>query len=65
MNSYIYNLLHTALLELDIPELPEIQLESPKIAEYGDVSTNIAMLLAKPLRQNPRFIRSNFSTRCQ
>ena len=56
MNSYIYNLLHTALLELDIPEMPEIQLESPKIAEYGDVSTNIAMLLAKPLRQNPRFI---------
>lgn len=56
MNSYIYNLLYKALSELDISELPEIQLESPKIAEHGDVSTNVAMLLAKPLRQNPRAI---------
>ena len=56
MNSYIYDLLQKALLGLDISELPEIQLESPKVAEHGDVSTNIAMLLAKPLRQNPRAI---------
>lgn len=56
MNSYIYNLLYKALSELDISEMPEIQLESPKIAEHGDVSTNVAMLLAKPLRQNPRAI---------
>ena len=55
MNSYIYNLLFKALSELDISEMPEIQLESPKIAEHGDVSTNVAMLL-KPLRQNPRAI---------
>ena len=53
MNSYIYDLLQKALSGLDISELPEIQLESPKVAEHGDVSTNIAMLLAKPLRQNP------------
>lgn len=56
MNSYIYDLLQKALSGLDITELPEIQLESPKVAEQGDVSTNIAMLLAKPLRQNPRAI---------
>ncbi len=56
MNSYIYDLLQKALSGLDISELPEIQLESPKVAEHGDVSTNIAMLLAKPLRQNPRAI---------
>lgn len=56
MNSYIYDLLQKALSGLEISELPEIQLESPKVAEYGDVSTNIAMLLAKPLRQNPRAI---------
>jgi arginyl-tRNA synthetase len=56
MNSYIYDLLKKALSGLDISELPEIQLESPKVAEHGDVSTNIAMLLAKPLRQNPRTI---------
>ena len=56
MNSYIYDLLQKALSGLDISELLEIQLESPKVAEHGDVSTNIAMLLAKPLRQNPRAI---------
>ena len=56
MNSTIYDLLQKALSGLEISELPEIQLESPKVAEHGDVSTNIAMLLAKPLRQNPRAI---------
>ena len=31
-----------------------IHLERPKNKEHGDFSTNLAMLLAKPLRQNPR-----------
>jgi arginyl-tRNA synthetase len=33
-----------------------IQLERPKNKDHGDFSTNLAMLLAKPLRQNPRAI---------
>ena len=33
-----------------------IILERPKSAEHGDFATNIAMQLAKPLRQNPRAI---------
>lgn len=33
-----------------------IVLERPKSAEHGDFATNLAMLLAKPLRQNPRAI---------
>ena len=33
-----------------------IHLERPKNKEHGDFSTNLAMLLAKPLRQNPRAI---------
>lgn len=33
-----------------------IHLERPKNAQHGDFSTNLAMLLAKPLRQNPRAI---------
>ena len=33
-----------------------ITLERPKSAEHGDFSSNLAMLLAKPLRQNPRAI---------
>jgi arginyl-tRNA synthetase len=38
-----------------IPDL-DIQLERPKTAQHGDFSTNLAMTLAKPLRQNPRAI---------
>ena len=33
-----------------------IQLERPKNKDHGDFSTNLAMLLAKPLRLNPRAI---------
>jgi arginyl-tRNA synthetase len=33
-----------------------IQLERPKNKNHGDFSTNLAMVLAKPLRQNPRAI---------
>ncbi len=34
----------------------DIQLERPKNADHGDFSSNLAMMLAKPLRQNPRAI---------
>ena len=33
-----------------------ITLESPRQIEHGDLATNIAMNLAKPLRKNPRAI---------
>ena len=33
-----------------------ILLERPKSAEHGDFSSNLAMMLAKPLRQNPRAV---------
>jgi arginyl-tRNA synthetase len=35
---------------------PVITLERPKLAEHGDVSCNVAMQIAKPLKQNPRAI---------
>ena len=41
--------------DLDASSLA-IQLERPKNKDHGDFSTNLAMLLAKPLRQNPRAI---------
>jgi len=43
---------------VDSPDL-DIQLERPKTALHGDFSTNLAMALAKPLRQNPRAIADN------
>ena len=33
-----------------------IVLERPKSAEHGDFATNLALILAKPLKQNPRAI---------
>ncbi|MES2181178.1 MAG: arginine--tRNA ligase [Pseudomonadota bacterium] len=39
----------------DIAEL-NILLERPKSAEHGDFATNLALVLAKPLKQNPRAI---------
>ena len=33
---------------------PQVMLERPKVAAHGDVSTNLAMQIAKPLKRNPR-----------
>lgn len=33
---------------------PAIVLERPKVAAHGDIASNVAMQLAKPLRANPR-----------
>ena len=40
------------------PETAELNilLERPKSAEHGDFATNLALVLAKPLKQNPRAI---------
>jgi arginyl-tRNA synthetase len=35
---------------------PAIVLERPKSADHGDFATNLAMMLARPLKQNPRVI---------
>ena len=56
MNYYLQQILSNALQQFDLDTLPEIQTEAPKVASHGDASTNIAMMLAKPLRNNPRAI---------
>ena len=33
---------------------PTLLLERPKAASHGDVATNVAMQIAKPLKRNPR-----------
>jgi len=44
-----------AAIEPIVPDAnPNILLERPKVADHGDVATNIAMQLAKPARRNPR-----------
>ena len=39
---------------LPIDAVPAYQLETPKHAEHGDYSSNVAMVLAKPCRRAPR-----------
>ncbi|MEX2362113.1 MAG: arginine--tRNA ligase, partial [Balneolaceae bacterium] len=56
MKDYLQKIILSALNQFDLEKAPEIQIEAPKNAEHGDASTNIAMLLAKPLRDNPRKI---------
>ena len=58
IEAYLKKQLKHALDKFDIDptQMPDIQLETPRDPDHGDMSTNIAMQLAKPLRNNPRKI---------
>ncbi len=57
MRAHLTELLAQAAKSLSIETADSaIQLERPKTAQHGDFSTNLAMTLAKPLRQSPRAI---------
>jgi len=58
IEKYLTDQINKAVLSLDIEkdELPDFNLETPRDPSHGDVATNIAMLLARPLRNNPRKI---------
>ena len=57
MKAHITQLLAQAAASFSADITPDnIILERPKSAEHGDFSSNLAMQLAKPLRQNPRAI---------
>ncbi len=57
MKTHLTQLLASAAKAVapDIPDL-NIILDRPKSAEHGDFATNLALVLAKPLKQNPRAI---------
>lgn len=60
MKDHIASLLATSLNQLksqfDIPEdiMSKIRIDRTKDKAHGDFATNVAMLLAKPLKKNPR-----------
>jgi arginyl-tRNA synthetase len=57
LKAHISQLLSVAAASLNADSANiDIVLERPKSAEHGDFSCNLAMQLAKPLRQNPRAI---------
>lgn len=57
MKTHLTQLLAAAAKSI-APDLADLNivLERPKSAEHGDFATNLAMVLAKPLKQNPRVI---------
>jgi arginyl-tRNA synthetase len=60
LKAHITDLLTRAATSIgaDVTQI-NIVLERPKSAEHGDFATNLAMMLAKPMRQNPRAIAEN------
>ena len=57
MKEYLRDQIAAVLARLGLDtEHIEIQFEKPKIADHGDVSTNIAMMMARAAKKNPRQI---------
>ena len=55
MKKYLEQALSEALHRIGFEtEGVDIQFERPKIAEQGDLSSNIAMMLSRPAKKNPR-----------
>ena len=56
MKNYIKKIFNEAETKLDYLKEVELQLNIPQETTHGDYSTNIAMLLTKKLRKNPKEI---------
>lgn len=58
MEQYLQSVIRNALLKMGLDEasIPEIKIETPRDTSHGDAATNTAMMLAKPLKKNPRKI---------
>lgn len=54
MKDYLAEQISAALRTLGISSDTTIGFEKPRIEEHGDLTTNIAMVLAKPTKKNPR-----------
>ncbi len=55
IKTYLHSLVNDALKKLDFPE-KELFFDAPKDEKHGDVTSNVAMTLAKELKQKPRDI---------
>src|SRR6266571_271165 len=53
MKQHIEDLIRTALLQLQLNSVP-IQVDITRDKQHGDYASNIALVLAKSARQNPR-----------
>ena len=66
MTEYLRAQVLQALVKIGLSvDAEEIQFEKPKVAEHGDISTNIAMTLARSAKKNPRQIATELQTALQ
>lgn len=65
MESYLQEIIRQALLEIGAEEnqIPPIKIEKPRDPSHGDAATNVAMLMAKTLRNNPRSIAEQITAK--
>lgn len=63
MKEYLEERVRAALQSLGVPAPSTIGFEKPRQAGYGDLSTNVAMILAKALKRNPRDLASEILKR--
>jgi arginyl-tRNA synthetase len=54
MMEYLKAMLEDALRRLNFPVEEAVQLEKPRSPDHGDLTTNVALLLGKQLKRNPR-----------
>lgn len=65
MRQYLQKKVETALRNLSLPNLPRPTFERPKLAEHGDLTTNVAMVLAKSVGMNPRELAGDIVSRLE
>ncbi len=63
MKSYIASLVESAVRELGYSMPDAVRYDYPKVAEHGDLSTNIALLLTRELQRKPREIAETIAAR--
>ncbi|MDX1586774.1 MAG: arginine--tRNA ligase, partial [Balneolaceae bacterium] len=58
MKQYLQSIISKSLEQFDLAneDVPEIQIEKPNQPDHGDAACNVAMMLARPLKKNPRKI---------
>jgi arginyl-tRNA synthetase len=56
MKKDVVRIIEEALVSLGISPLPEVEVEVPRVASHGDISTPVAMGLSTQLRKAPRKI---------
>jgi arginyl-tRNA synthetase len=65
MKNYLREQIAQALSALGLEAPEDIQFEKPKIAEHGDLATNVALTIARGAKKNPRQIAQDILARLQ